>query len=280
MNILFAVLAALGWGSSDFFGSWSSQHENVFVTTGLYQLAGLVPVGIAALFLQGTPTWHSYAIAAAEGACESISLVLLFVLLAWRGGSVYAPVVGVTGLLVAIGYGIPHYGCPTWPVLVGIPFAGLAIWLLAVGAPKDVASTSVHKLPLALGIGCLTGLCDILLANIPYSQGMAPLAVSRVAGCLVLVPAIIITHARGTRMSPRLAVAVGSGACGAAGTLMFFLAVQSGEFNIVTPISSLSPMVPVGLAIVASRQRVGRVQTAGLVAGLVALPLLSLTGGA
>lgn len=110
------------------------------------------------------------------------------------------------------------------------------------------------------------------LANqIVFVIGLIP----PVTWCLLAQPRIAATLSRERRSGTVYAFL--TGILGAVGNIAFFIALASGgPASIVVPLTSLFPLVTVVLAAVWLRERIGRVQIAGLVFALVAIVLLSL----
>lgn len=110
------------------------------------------------------------------------------------------------------------------------------------------------------------------LANqIVFVLGLVP----AVIWCLVAQPRISVTLSPERRSGTFYAFF--TGVLGAVGNIVFFIALaEGGPASIVVPFTSLFPLVTVVLAAVWLRERIGRVQIAGLGLALVAIVLLSL----
>jgi transporter family protein len=110
------------------------------------------------------------------------------------------------------------------------------------------------------------------LANqIVFVVGLVP----PVIWCLIAQPRIVATLSRERRSGTVYAFL--TGILGAVGNIAFFIALaKGGPVSIVVPLTSLFPLVTVVLAAVWLRERIGRVQIAGLGFALVAIVLLSL----
>lgn len=100
---------------------------------------------------------------------------------------------------------------------------------------------------------------------------------------LGLVPLFVVTL-----RSSRLAVGVGgvrragigwaflTGILGGLGNIAFFRAlIEGGQASTVVPVTALFPLITVLLALAVLRERVGRLQLAGLVLALIAIYLIS-----
>lgn len=95
-------------------------------------------------------------------------------------------------------------------------------------------------------------------------------------GALPLV-LLILVRLRWRVETDRLGIAYGAanGVLAAFGGIAYFAAMARGEASLVGPVTSLFPLVTVVLAAVALKEKLNRVQMAGLVCALVSICLLS-----
>jgi len=112
---------------------------------------------------------------------------------------------------------------------------------------------------------------DVYANQLLYTVGLAPL--------MVFVGWTVYRHSpREDATARRKGVfwAFLTGILGGLGNLAFFQAlVKGGAASIVAPVTALFPMVTVLLAVVFLRERLGRMQWAGLALAFVAIYLLS-----
>jgi transporter family protein len=73
-----------------------------------------------------------------------------------------------------------------------------------------------------------------------------------------------------------LTFAILTGVLGGLGNIAFYMALVGGKASIVVPLTSLSPLVTVVLAVVVLRERLKRHHYAGIALAMVAIYLLSL----
>jgi bacterial/archaeal transporter family protein len=122
-----------------------------------------------------------------------------------------------------------------------------------------------------------SGGMDAYVNQLLYTAGLAPL--------LVFVAWTVWKHSQGEapksaekRAARRMGVfwAFLTGILGGVGNLAFFQAmVEGGKASVVAPVTALFPMVTVLLALIFLRERLGRVQWAGLALAFLAIYLLS-----
>ena len=75
----------------------------------------------------------------------------------------------------------------------------------------------------------------------------------------------------------RLGVTYGilTGVLAGLGGLAYFAAMESGKASVVGPVTSLFPLLTVLLAVILLKERMNRIQVAGVVLGLAAIAILS-----
>ena len=96
----------------------------------------------------------------------------------------------------------------------------------------------------------------------------------------LFLPAALVLCSRrrfaGSNRRRGLFFAVLTGLLGGLGNIAFYMALVPGKASVVVPITSLSPLVTVLLAVVAMKEKVNRRQWAGVALALTAIYLLSL----
>lgn len=98
-----------------------------------------------------------------------------------------------------------------------------------------------------------------------FTVGMLPLAVM----ALVSAGGRIEADRRG------ITCGIANGVFAGLGGLAYFAAMRSGQASVVGPVTSLFPLVTVILGLVVLKERLNRVQVAGVVLGAVAVAVLS-----
>jgi len=112
---------------------------------------------------------------------------------------------------------------------------------------------------------------DVYANQLLYTVGLAPL--------MIFVAWTVHKRSSGEKTEGRrkgIFWAFLTGILGGLGNLAFFQAlVKGGEASIVSPVTALFPMVTVILAVLFLKERLGRMQWAGLALAFVAIYLLS-----
>ena len=95
-----------------------------------------------------------------------------------------------------------------------------------------------------------------------------------------MIPLVILAFLRSNMKvdSDRLGATYGilNGVFAGLGGLAYFAAMESGQASIVGPVTSLFPLLTVVLAVLLLKERMNRVQVAGIVLALISISILSL----
>jgi uncharacterized membrane protein len=96
------------------------------------------------------------------------------------------------------------------------------------------------------------------------------------AGMLPLLAAAFLSAGRRVD-TDRLGVLYGilNGVLAGLGGLAYFAAMEKGKASLVGPVTSLFPLLTVVLAVLILRERMNRIQIAGIVLGMISIVILS-----
>jgi drug/metabolite transporter (DMT)-like permease len=277
LAVVLALASALVYGAADFCGGLATRRAAAFAVVGLSQATGLVALLLVLTVLGGEPTPADLAWGGAAGLAGSAGLVLFYRALAGGVMSVVAPVTALTAaaLPVLVGLALGERLAP-WAA-AGIALALVAVVLVAAegGLPSLHAAKTAGLLPaLAAGVGF--GVFFVLLDRTSPESTLWPLLASRsVSVVLVLVLGLAVRaslriHGRTTML------VVLAGVLDMAANALFLVATQQGQLAITGVLASLYPVSTVVLAQLVLRERLVRVQVAGLATAAVAVVLISL----
>ena len=292
MVIVFALAAAVLYGSADFLGGAASRHSRA-----LSVAAVSVPVGalvmLAAAVLSGAQSPAAglgWAIAA--GVFGAIGLIVFYTGLAAGPMSVVAPVSALVSTVLPVGVAVAsgeHLG-----VLV---YIGAAVCLMATvlvslergtpaRTPANAAGTrflgdqpALRGLVYGIVCGAMFGIFFVCLRNAGSSGVFWPVCTARMANAAVVIAVAVLARARpvgpgaGSRV---LAATIGSGVLDASANLCYVLATRAGLFGIAAVLTSLYPGITVLLARVVLRERMHAVQRLGLLLAGVGIVLVTL----
>jgi drug/metabolite transporter (DMT)-like permease len=269
----FSLVAVLCWGTSDFLGGYACKRSDAFVVTMLAHASGFGLMASLALANHAPlPSRTSELWALAAGSLGGTGLALFYRALASGRMGLTAPVAAVLGAAIPTGFGMFVEGVPGILPITGFVLAGLGIWLIsrpegAVGRPEG------------LGLAVLAGLgfagFFICIHRTGDSSALWSAGYSRFAS-LVMVAAIVLV--RGRRKLHPSAVAIGliAGCLDSTGTLLFIRADQTGRLDAAVVLTSLYPAITVLLARWFLKEHFTRWKAVGILAALLAVPLIAL----
>ena len=282
MVVVFALAAAVLYGSADFLGGAASRRSRALSVASLSVPAGGFIMLAAAATAGGPLPTAGLDWALAAGGVGAVGLIAFYAGLAIGPMSVVAPVSALVSTVLPVGWAVAsgeHLGPRV--------FAGAAVSLVAIvfvsthGAPADPAGASAGAAPgrhlgrhvalrgVAYGLACgaLFGLFYVFLRNAGSSGVLWPVCVARLTNSALVISAAVLARVRPVGREVRgrvLAAAVGSGVLDASANLCYLLATRAGLFGIAVVVISLYPGITVLLARVVLGERMHAVQRAGL----------------
>jgi uncharacterized membrane protein len=267
-------LAAMGaWGASDFLGGVGARRVNAFLFTAIVHLCGMATVGTVALMTHAPfPESPSLVWSLLAGSVGGIALALFYRSLASGNMGLVAPVAAVLGAAIPTIVTAFAEGFPSYRHMSGFVLAGIGVWLISrseagVGRPEG------------LGLAVLAGIGFAGFYLCIHQAGNA--SALWVAGCSrsasLLVTAAIVLFGRRLRAvpTPVLGIAVFAGVLDIGASTAFIRAAQIGRLDAAVVLSSLYPAVTVLLARIFLREHFSRARTIGMIAALVAVPMIA-----
>ena len=271
---IFALLAALSWGSGDFTNGFVARRAGAFYTILISYHVGLFLLLIVAL-ARREPL--SAPIDLVWGALAGISGMagLAFLLRGFSLGrmGIVAPVSAVLAATLPVVYAAFTQGLPRLLQLAGFVLGLLSIWLLS--RPEKLTGR-----PAGLGMALLAGLgfggLFIMLGQIDKHAVFWPLAAGRLACCVLLLVFALFTRQPVTIFRPPLALLGFAGAVDVTGNLFFLLAVQTGRLDVAAVLGSFYPAVTAILAWLITREHIARLQVFGVALAVIAIMLITI----
>lgn len=281
MAIVFALGAALAYGSADFMGGIASRRASALAAAFGAQLAGLVLLVVALPILSvAPPTADALAAGAVAGLFGGTGVVLLFKALARGPMSVVAPTTALSASLVPILAGVLLGERPGSMTVAGIGVSLVAVLLITREAAPEggpVAGPVARSVvPLALGGGAIFGLFFVFLHQAGPDAGLWPLLGARAVSVPMLA---LLVHRSGVRLvshGPAALRSIGlSGLLDMSANILYLLALQHGMLTVVAAVTGLYPASTVLLAQRQLDERLQRPQVAGLGVAAVAALLIA-----
>lgn len=281
MTALLALASAILIGGADFVGGIASRIANGIRVAAFAQVAGL------AVALPLSVAYGAERLGGADVAWSLLSGILLgggfgcFYTAMGRGLiSVVAPVAAVTGAVIPVVYALARGERPGLTAVIGLVIALVAIAVVSVAPAaeqhEDAGAVDRTVIALSLVSGVFFGAFYITFSRISEDAGLWPITLERLAAAAVLI-LIALALTRGPIVGLRrlLPYAITIGALEVAATVPLLLALQRGPLAIASVLSSLYPVTTLLLAGIVLRERLSRLQYAGVACALVAVALVS-----
>jgi len=267
----FGLSSAVSFGAADFSGGVATKRAHVFGVLTVGRFCGLMlTVALAVITREPLPEGRSLLWGCAAGVVGGLALPAFYRALAIGKMGIAAPVTSVLSAAIPVVVAAFTQGFPR-----GIQVAGLLLGLISLWF---ISRPEGNVRPEGLGLALLAGTgfgCFLVFVHEAGAQGvywpMAAVLVSSLA-----VSAGILLRQRGSLPTPGLLpVAIVAGVLDTFGNVFFLLASRYGRLDVAAILSSLYPAVTVLLARLVLKERITRIQTAGMTATLIAVPLIA-----
>jgi drug/metabolite transporter (DMT)-like permease len=278
VTVVLALAAALAYGFGDFIGGIVSRRVSPWtVATVATGVAG-VGVAIVAVPVGGSPTAGHLAWGLVAGVGNAVGTAMLYRGLGAGRMSVVAPLSAVGAALLPVVVGVSTGERPSMATWLGVLIAFPAIWLVAgAGESHEVERDRPRSHDVVDGLlaGAGFGLLFVGLGQIPEGAGLGPVAVSQVGATVMLLAVVIALREPIVPRGWIAAQAAVPGLLGAAATVLFMLATQSGLLTVASVLTSLYPATTVLLAAIVLREHIARWQGVGLALAATAVGLVA-----
>jgi drug/metabolite transporter (DMT)-like permease len=285
MAILLALTAAVLYGAADFLGGFASKRASTLSVLVLSQLVSVATV-LAALYVFPPATVDRADLlwGAGAGLIGGMGLVLFYRGLATGTMSIFAPITGVTSIVVPVVAGLLAGERPRPTPLAGILLAAISVVFVSMAVvPRGAdgrlairAAISGRELATALSAGLAFGCFYVAIKHASPTSGLWPLFAAR--GISVAAYAMLALATGRTLRASRavLPIIAWTGLVDMVANICFLLALDRGMLSVVGTLTSLYPAATVVLARIVLRERLGAVQGVGLGMATVAVGMMSL----
>ena len=267
-----SLAAVFAWGTSDFLGGYGARRANAFLLTALAHLSGMILMaGVAVATHSPFPTRTAVAWALLGGLSGGGALAIFYRALATGRMGLTAPVAAVLGAAIPTAFGMFREGLPQAAQLVGFVMAATGIWLIS--RTEDESSREGIGMAALAGIGFAGFYLCIRQAGDGSAFWIA--ATSKVAS--FILTGLIVLIGRSARDIDRRGIALGivAGCLDIVGSVLFIRASQTGRLDTAVVLSSLYPAVTVLLARFVLKEHFTRWKALGMVAALLAVPMIA-----
>ncbi len=270
IGVMLALLAAIGYGTSDFIGGAGARRAPTMSIVLVGQLTGAGAMLVVGLASPGAPTVTHLWWAVVAGLGGGVGSIFLLRGLSRGRMAVVAPTSAVGAAVLPVLFGLAGGERPVTVVWIGLVLALPGIWLVSrqagdgsiAGAGVSGADRGALVDGLLGGLGF--GVLFVALGQIPASAGTLPLSLNQLVGAAITVTVAVVLR---QTWQPSLGAAgwgIPSGLLGSLGTLAFVAAGQHADLGVVAVLTSLYPAVTVLMARVMLGERLGALQRVGL----------------
>lgn len=274
-SIFLALTAAICWGTGDFCAGWATRRLPVLIVMLVSQLTGLTLLIVMALvrgesgLLPVDLFWGT-----AASLSGLIGLAALYQAMAVGQMSLAAPVTAVLGAGLPVLFTALTGGLPGNSTLIGFVLALAGIGLISMVQEADVRPAGIS---LALVSGLTFGVFFICMGQFESDLIFLPVVVVRVVSLLAIGSILLVTRRFVRPTRKLLPVMMLTGVMDSLGNVFFVIAEQSGRLDITSVLGSLYPVMTVVLALTLLRERLTRIQTAGVLLVFIAIPLIAIS---
>ncbi len=280
MAVLLALLAALGYGTSDFCAGLASRRWRAEAVSGLTVAFEVLSAGLGVLLYPGHgPTVHALAWGAASGLGGGTGTITLYRGFAEGSMTVVATLSAVLAAVMPaiLGVALGDHLSPgaAAGIVIAVPALALVSWQPgASGAGAGARAGAFYGILAGLGFALLF----IALDRAGTRAGAWPLLPGQAIALCVVAPfalrALRSAGAPGVRDAP---LVLAAGVLGGGAALAFLVATGRGALAIVAVVTSLYPAFTVLLARVILSERWTRSQVAGLLVAGASIVLVSVS---
>ena len=284
ITIIMGFATSLVYGFADFFGALSSKKIKPILVTLFSGLSGLafllvmspvfgIPANQPAIF------WGVLA-----GLGSAVAITTLYASLAIGPISILSPLGAVMSALIPMGYAalVKHeaFTLAGWLALLGIL---VAVVLVGFIPGEAVRLPSAKGLALGLTAGSFIGFILICINQAPTNSGLTSVAVMRAVSAATIGLFILVSYL--TRRSfeksdlkvsgKTWATIALTGVLDSSANVFFLIAMRYGSLTVVSVLTALYPLGTLILARVFLKEKIAKVQLAGVLLALSCSALLA-----
>jgi drug/metabolite transporter (DMT)-like permease len=277
--VVLALSASLCWGFSDFAGGLFSRRLAAVVVVFLLEAGGLVGVSLLlAVTGEPPPDTTSIVYAALAGISGTLGLVCFFRGMAIGAMAVVAPVFAAGTATIPVIVGLATGDALGAVVAVGLVLAGAGIVLASLEGERDAAGTRAGRAAIGFALAGACGAAGFAVGSDVASDGSVlwTLLVARAAALPVVAVVIAASRPRPAVPTRRDVASVAVvGLIDLIATGFYGLAMTKGALAVVAVLGAMYPVITAGLARVVLKERVRRVQLAGVACALLGVVLVA-----
>lgn len=278
MGALLALFSSVAWGSADVAGGLGARRVgSVRVIAVNYPAGALVLTAFALFVVPGSITRDVILLSLVTAIVGTLGMVLLYAALAVGPMGIVSPLTAIGGAAIPVIVGVMRGEPLTLLFVLGAALALVAVVLVSRES-RPHARITPRALLLSAAAGIAIGFFLTALGIAPEGSGVWAATLSRWWSTLVMIVVTIILLSRSGLAKWRpypWVFAIGAGALDALANGLFQLAAQGGELAVVAVLGSLYPATTLLIAHFLLKERMTRVQWAGVALALGAVIALT-----
>jgi drug/metabolite transporter (DMT)-like permease len=282
LSIVLGFASSVVYGFADFFGAIASRKINAMLVTLVAGVSGLVfllflspffglPMNPSAMF------WGGLA-----GVVSAVAITALYASLAIGPISIISPLGAIMSALVPMAFGFlfigERFSIGGVLALVGIL---VAVGLVGFVPGKDVRLPTLKGLLLGVTAGSSIGVLLICIDQAPADSGLTPVVFLRAFSIVGIAVMMLANRARGNRIEftghdkKSWQATILAGVMDSTANILFLNAMRAGELTIVAVLTALYPLGTIILARIFLKEKIAKVQLAGVLLALSCSALLA-----
>lgn len=303
IGVVLALTSAASYGMSDFLGGLASRRVAALRVILVSYPLSVVIVTVLAVVVGGTPSWNAMLFGAASGLALALAMWWFYIALAEGPMSVVSPMTAVLVAGIPVVVGVVLGERPSTISFVGVglaivavllvsrepadaapgPADGLAPTIPGTLAPGHIAPTPAPRFTrrvawFTIGSGVFFALAFIFVHQIEAGTGLWPLVASRGVASVIVIAVAVATRQHGLLPRGIVGIAVIIALLDVTANVTMLYAFQGGLLSLVSVLIALYPAVTVLLAVLVLKERVGRLQVAGMGMALAAIAAIAING--
>lgn len=281
-TVLLALAASACWGTADFTSGLKARRVPLVLVLAIGQGIGLVWAVVVVLASgRSAPAAGPFAASLGAGLCVIAGLGCFYRALARGTMSIVAPI-AATGVAIPVLVGVSGGDHLAAAQVAGMFVAVAGVVLASRPAEAELTSADRRAHREAVGLALASAVafgCYFLLSHAGARGGVAwLLLLAHAASMLPVAVAVVAIRPRPGRppaLRADAAVLVLAGSLDFGATALYGLANRQGQLSIVAVAGSLYPVMTVLLARWVLRERIARIQAAGVCLALAGVALIA-----
>lgn len=276
MAVVFALIAAMGYGAADFLGARAARSSAATGVTFVAQFISLVVIFPVAIVLgESLGSGRDVLLSLGAGAAAGVALSLFYWGMSRGTMAVVAPITAITGIIVPVVWGLAVGDALGIVGFIGLILAPIAVGVVC-GADGFASFAGMNRMVVAaLFGGALFGSIYILLGEISPGTGLWPLVYLRLASISIAFALSRPRAGLGVRDRGFLGLCAWCGVADAVANVGLLIASRNGYVSVVAVVASMYPAVTLVLASRVDHERIGSIRVVGLVMSGVVVSLVA-----